>query len=324
VEIDWLHVGDARYGGGDLNGARVAFERTLELAHMLEAGSIPSRHRDVAVAWNRIGQWYERSGDPKRALQSYQQNRNIYVQLAAADPGNAMAQWDLANASANVGAAMAKTGRINDALKMIEQAIQTGEAAAARDPANSFVRGLLSQYYVIRAQAKERANLLSGALSDFQHACSLFQTLSTQDPTNVRGRIDVAACAAGVGRISVKARLLDQGADSFHKALGALLPFTIANPPHIRALYIVADSQVGLGDISAARAASGQEAHWSEARSYYEKSLAAWRLIRPPFLVSILSFDVGSPKDVVERIARCDRELAKLHSDNKFRGAIRR
>ena len=82
VEIDWLHVGDARFGAGDLNGARIAFERSLELAHLLEAGSIPSRHRDVAVAWNRIGQWYERSGDPKRALQSYQQNRNIYVELS--------------------------------------------------------------------------------------------------------------------------------------------------------------------------------------------------------------------------------------------------
>jgi tetratricopeptide (TPR) repeat protein len=318
VEIDWLHVGEARFGTGDLNGARVAFERTLELAHLLEAGSIPSRHRDVAVAWNRIGQWYERSGDPRRALQSYQQNRNIYVQLAAADPGNATAQLDLANANANVGAAMAKTGRVNDALKMIDQAIRNGEAGAARDPANSFPRGLLSQYYVIRAQAKERANLIGGALSDFQHACSLFQTLSTRDPTSARGRIDVAACAAGVGRISVKARLLDQGADSFHEALGALLPFTSANPPNIRALYIVADSQLGLGDISAARAASGQVTYWREARSYYEESLATWRLIRPPFLVNILSFDVGNPKNVAERIARCNRELAKLRGDHKF------
>ena len=156
-----------------------------------------------------------------------------------------MAQWDLANASANVGAAMAKTGRVNDALKMIEQAIQNGEAAAARDPANSFQRGLLSQYYVIRAQAKERVNLFSGALSDFQHACSLFQTLSTQDPTNVSGRIDVAACEAAIGRVKVKAGLLDQGAASFHKTLEALLPFTIANPPNIRALYIVADCRLG-------------------------------------------------------------------------------
>ena len=52
--------------------------------------------------------------------------------------------------------------------------------------------------------------------------------------------------------------------------------------------------------------------HWSEARSYYEKSQATWRLIRPPFLVNILSFDVGNPKDVAERIAQCDRELAKV------------
>jgi hypothetical protein len=41
---------------------------------------------------------------------------------------------------------------------------------------------------------------------------------------------------------------------------------------------VVADSHAGFGSISAARAASGQVIHWSEARSYYEKSLATWRL----------------------------------------------
>jgi eukaryotic-like serine/threonine-protein kinase len=322
VEIYSMHVGDALRWAGDLDGCLANYERGLELARLLQSGSAAaSRRRDVAVAYNRMGLYYERAGDRKRQLEAYQQNRKIYTELAAADPNNATAQWDLANADLNVGDVLAKTGQVRQALALMNQAVQKGEMLSARDPANSDDRRTLGVYYMTRAEARGQTNMASGALDDFGRALSIFQERSAEGRVNADDQIEMARCHATMGGVSVKAGLLDQAERSFQKALEICRPYAAASPPKVSALRAIFDSYGGLGDIFAARAAkpgmsdNERRKHWIEARSYYQQSLKTRSLIGDPSPGMDVMGSARSTKEIGDRIARCDRELGVKRTD---------
>jgi tetratricopeptide (TPR) repeat protein len=315
---DWATLGDTQFTMGDPQ-ALTSYEKSLQLARSGQLGSIGAKQRrDVAVAYNRVGQWYERSGDTKHALENYQENRKIHTALAAADPNNAMAQWDLATSGVNVGSVLAKMGRPKDAAGLLDYGVRLGEALAAQDPANSIMHRKLAEYYIARAGARSRMGLLPGAVGDFQRAAGIFQNRAEQDPGGTRDQLSVARCQAGIGRASVQAGLVDAAEANFRKALEIATPYAGGNAPNTQAQYTVADSQAGLGDVFYARAASpnlppsARIKLLSQARSHYLRSLDAWSLIPVPLLPEVQGVDAGNPKVVADQISRCEVILAKF------------
>jgi len=311
VETYSVHVGDGLRFTGDLKGCFASYQRALELAQALQSGSVAaSRRRDLALVYNRLGLYYQRVGDRKRQLDANQQNRQIYVELAAADANNANAQWDLGNANLNLGGVLVEIGRVKDGLALMNQAVQIGETFAPRDPANSSQQGTLADYYVERAQARSRTGLLTEALEDLEKALVIRQKNLLLDPGKTAARLNVASTHSEIGRISVKAGLLDRATSSFQEALEISKPDLGTSPPNRHALSTSADSYSGLGSISAARAsrtglpASERLKQWTEARSFYQESLSTWRLMRDPSPVSI--------KQAEQQLAHCDLEMNKV------------
>lgn len=311
VEVDLVHVGDGLRFTGDLKGCFASYQRALELAQALQSGSIAaSRRRDVALLYNRLGLYYSLIGDRKRQLDAYQQNRNIYLEFAAADANNAMAQWDLGNADMNVGGLLVEIGQVREGFALMNQGVHIGETLAPQDPANSDQQWTFAQYYFDRAEARGKTGMLSGSLEDFERALIIRQKEFLRDPGNTGKRLSVAAAHLGIGRISVKAGLLDRAASSFQKALELSKPDRGISPSNRSVLSPIADSYSGLGSVSVARASkpglppSEQLKQWTEARSYYQQSLNTWRIMRDPLPVNI--------KQVEEKLARCDRELSKF------------
>jgi eukaryotic-like serine/threonine-protein kinase len=315
---DWATLGDTQFTMGDPK-ALASYEKSLQVARSGQSGSISAKQRrDVAVAYNRVGQWYERSGDTKHALENYQENRKIHTALAAADPNNAMAQWDLATSAVNVGSVLAKMGRPKEAAGLLDYSVRLGEALAAQDPANSIMHRKLAEYYIARAGARSRMGLLPGAISDFQKAAGIFQNRAEQDRGATRDQLSVARCQAGIGRVSVQAGLVDAAETSFQKALGIATLYAGGDAPKLQAQYTVADSYAGLGDVFCARAASpnlppgARIKLLTQARSHYLRSLDAWGRIPAPLLPEVQGVDAGNPKLVAGRISRCELELAKF------------
>jgi len=312
VEVDLIHVGDGLRFTGDLDGCFASYQRALELARALQSGSIAaSRRRDVAIVYNRLGLYFKRIGDRQRQLDAYQQNRKIYLELAAADANNANAQWDLGNADLNVGGVLVEIGQVREGLALMNQAVQIGEALVPRDPANTSQQLTLGQYYVERAEARGRTGIFNGALEDFERALIIRQKELLRDPGNTDKQLSVAAAHAGIGRMSLKAGLLDRAPSSFQNALEITKPDLARVASNQSALSTIADSYSGLGNVYIALASkpglprSERLRQWTEARSYYQQSLNTWNLMLDPLPLNI--------KQAEQQLARCDLEL------NKFR-----
>ena len=88
--------------------------------------------------------------------------------------------------------------------------------------------------------------------------------------------------------------------------------WTIAERPisnnggDVNALYVAADAYSGLGDLGFKKAhqpgqtASLRKANWTEAQSWYAKSLAAQHRIEHPNRSAMNGFDVGDPTQVTK------------------------
>lgn len=86
----WIAVADLEVQGGTLARAKEAAERALAVALSTD------NPRDLSVSHNKIGDVLVAQGDLAAALASYRAPLGIRERLAAADPGNAGWQRDLA------------------------------------------------------------------------------------------------------------------------------------------------------------------------------------------------------------------------------------
>jgi hypothetical protein len=93
-------------------------------------------------------------------------------------------------------------------------------------------------------------------------------------------------------------------------------PLLPASAPDLSALYTAADAYSGLGDLRLQEArgaganAASRRTSWTEARSWYLKSLAAWHRIEHPSHLSPDGFGVGDPARVEKNLQRCEAALS--------------
>jgi tetratricopeptide (TPR) repeat protein len=309
--LDWLHVGDGQLGAGDLSGCLASYQRELELAQELASGSVSAtRQRDVAVAYNRLAMWYERTGDKRRQLDAYQENRKIYIQLAAADRNNARAQWDLAAADANVGNLLLEAGQGEASLELLNQAVQIGEALGARDPGNFVQSSVLIQIYFYRAEARGRAGMNTAAVADLEKAQGLLQKRLQHNPSNGGDQVASASCQVGIGKLLLKMGSRDQALGSFRKALEISKRNASVGPNQYAALATMAGAYAGFGDDLWGR--SGDKERRRQACAYYQQSMDAWRLVADPSHTDVVGFEPEDRKEVETRLKHCGPEPAEL------------
>jgi hypothetical protein len=91
----------------------------------------------------------------------------------------------------------------------------------------------------------------------------------------------------------------------------------------VQAQYTLADTYSGMGVIFQKRAmqagilAEKQRAHWTEARSWFQKSFDEWRQVRNPGVMSPGGFDAGGPGVVAQKLAACDAALQQPSSKQR-------
>ena len=125
-------------------------------------------------------------------------------------------------------------------------------------------------------------------------ALAIYQDLSHQDSKNA-SLGQHAACSEKMGEASALAGDPAKAADYFHQALAVAEPLISPKneaPDYFHAepiaLYAAADAYSGLGDLSFRKAQrpgqtpAQQKVIWTEARSWYAKSLETWRRIGHP------------------------------------------
>jgi tetratricopeptide (TPR) repeat protein len=100
----WIELGDLWMVRGSLAEADKAFRSALKAAEDTD-------ERDLAVAYNRVGDVLVAQGNLPEALKSYRESPAIFDRLAKVDPGNAGWQRDLAVSYGRVATVEGKTER---------------------------------------------------------------------------------------------------------------------------------------------------------------------------------------------------------------------
>src|SRR5262249_49923316 len=104
----------------------------------------------------------------------------------------------------------------------------------------------------------------------------------------------------------------------YQKVIPAVEPFAMATPANPQAQYTLADSYFGMGNVLQSQASkkgiseAKQLEYWTQSRSWFERSLAAWRQVNNPGKMSPSGFDTEGPGLVKERLDLCDEALLKL------------
>jgi serine/threonine protein kinase len=275
--------------------------------------SLPST---VAAVSSIIGIGLVMDGRFQSALAYYDQELVTYKSRVERDPQDMMARSDLSGAYYDVGDTLVKMGKFKDGLATIRRAIALDKELVSVDPKRGALRTQLAQHRVAEAEALNKMGDTAGALQSYKAARSFYQSVAELDALNLDGRLNVSATDAKLGATYLRLGQVDDARETYLRALEVSEPPAGNNPPNLQAQYTLADTYSGLGDVAAYLASRindpiKQLSYWTEADSWYEKSLGIWRIIPNRSVISPSEFDVGDPEQVANHLAACEAILAK-------------
>jgi len=316
--IDLAHVAGSLHDT-DNSAALEYYKKELEIEQKLHQRSTEIRYaRGVAIAYNQIASLYGDAGDHTRSLENHLNGLEIYKELIRVDPKNALVQQGLAIAYINTASESAKTGNKVQSLDFTQKSLELMRGVVASAPENRRQRGTFTAILVAGASIFLRLDRPLDALKEFDEARSLYESL--RGPDSAAGpSLEAAACREKMGEAAARIGNTKLATEYFRQALAAVEPMlSAAQAPDLAALYTAADAYSGLGDLQLREASHSskdlaqQREIWSQARSWYVKSLDAWHRIKNPARDGPNGFDAGDPARVVRSLQLCDAALAKL------------
>ncbi|MGI8837155.1 MAG: protein kinase domain-containing protein [Pyrinomonadaceae bacterium] len=272
---------------------------------------------DVAISYRNFGYMHGANGRGEESLENLRKAVVLFEELAAADPGNTKIQYELAlsyDKTAEILTGL--TGQHAEALVLMRKAQGIGEKLAAADPGNTKLR---------RGQAVGDFNvgLVSAKLGDpktgldsSRKALSIFTEMLSADPQNDEFRQAVALIQTFVCEMMIKNGEAAAAVKLLNESLLTLQKSFAASPTDEIAHFRIASVQTALGQGYVALAsdqkipAQKRLAHWREARSWFQKSQAIYKI----FLDAgkLTGEDAAKPDEVNEGIAKCDASIRQL------------
>jgi eukaryotic-like serine/threonine-protein kinase len=306
------------YHGKDLNAALACFKKGLEIDEKLRERSADPRYaRGVAAAYSHIGQGYDRLGDIKQSLENFSQGLEVSKELALTDSKNALFQQGLAIAYTNTANELSKLGPQDQSLGYIEKSDQIMRPLVASVPENKRQRGVFAAILATNGIALGNLGKLDASLKNLEEARAAFEFLWKTDSTDHGIPMRALTCTEKMAEAASRTGNSKLAAEYFREVLREVEPELLKQNPDASALYLAADSYSGLGDVELhkARRSEGdlvaQKGSWIRARSWYLKSLEAWRRIDHPLPVAPTGFDVGNPAIVVKNLQLCEAALSQ-------------
>jgi tetratricopeptide (TPR) repeat protein len=315
--IDLAHVAGSLQDS-DKSAALDYYNQELAIEQKLHQRSTETRYaRGVAIAYNQIASLYADAGDHKRSLESHLNGLEIYKELIRVDPKNALVQQGLAIAYINTASESAKTGNKVQSLDFAQKSLDLMRGVVASAPENRRQRGTFTAILVAGASIFFRLDRPLDALKEFDEARSLYESLLRADSA-AGPSLEAAACREKMGEVAARIGNAKLATEYFHQALAAVEPLLSAQAPDLAALYTAADAYSGLGDLQLREASHFPKDHtqqreiWSQAHSWYVKSLDAWQRIKNPVRDGPNGFDAGDPARVETKLQLCEAALAKF------------
>jgi tetratricopeptide (TPR) repeat protein len=313
--MDLLFLADTVKASGNLQEALTDYNRCLEMAKTVSQRTGSARRlRDVAVAYNRVGEIYEDEHNWRKALEQDEQALEIYRQLLARDPNDFIMRQGFAIALANVGIQKERMTP-NRGLADIRQAVDMMEKIVAANKENAEQRGILASMYSALGDSFRAQHKPSETLREYQKALAINEKLYAGDPNNVDALQGIAGGKANIAEALAVMGKFEAASQSFSEALAAVNPALSAPKPDNGVLSIAAKSYAGLGDLELRLAdhstadAPVERRHWDKARTLFLMSRDAWQKIPPTLQRASISPDSSDAENVRRKLERCENQL---------------
>jgi serine/threonine protein kinase len=304
--------------GTDPKAAMSYFHKDYEIELRLTQRSSEVRYqRGLAAAYADIASVYDDLGDYPRAAENYTKSLAIHQQISQADPQNTYLRQSMAISYANTAMALAKVGNTRLGLEDWNKANEIMRKLASSAPENMSLRHSFAAVVTIGGAILMHAHQPQAAYAEFHEAHRIYQSLRDASFGFAFHAACTAECIEKMAEASALAGNRQAAADYFQSALAFAEPLISASDADANALYIAADAYSGLGDLSLKRAlqprqtATLRKASWTEARSWYVKSLATWHRIEHPNHTVMNGFDAGDPTQVAKKLHLCEAALAR-------------
>jgi tetratricopeptide (TPR) repeat protein len=225
-------------------------------------------------------------------------------------------QSTLVTSEGDIGHAMIEAGQLEQGTVTLERALAR-TAAYAKIVGDSYSRTLLASTTALLGEAVERSGRIQEAQAYYTQSLSLYTATAAADAVDEEDAINAVIMRNHLASSWLKLGNLMAAQQDYRNALSREEAMAAFGPDNVELLYATAETYAGIGDTLsalAARSTSGRERSraWSEARSWYSKSLSTWQRIPNPGPLSPNLFQVTSPQQVSRHLVECETSLAKL------------
>jgi hypothetical protein len=123
-----------------------------------------------------------------------------------------------------------------------------------------------------------------------------------------------------MGNFFLKNGLPASAQENYRRAVAVAEPIAASHTDEQEVRYPLAGAYYGLGRLAAVEAERAtqspqkQEAGWTEAKSWFQKSVDTWRQVRQPAAISPNGFACGSPAEAARELAHGETALAQLRT----------
>jgi tetratricopeptide (TPR) repeat protein/pimeloyl-ACP methyl ester carboxylesterase len=179
-------------------------EKAKDIA--IEQAAYPSERewqRDLAVAYEKIGDLQKAQGDLAEALKFYNDDLTIAERLAKLDPRDARGQRDLSICYEEIGDVQMAQSDLKGALKSYKDSLSIRERLAQFDPASPGWQSDLSFTYIRLGDVQRTQGDLQAALKSYQNGLAIRENLAKSDSGNAGWQRDLSVAYDNIGDVQV-------------------------------------------------------------------------------------------------------------------------
>ncbi len=202
VMLGYARVGATQYalmtteGGGslgDLPGALRSYNKALELARgIAKDAPSPSAQAEVALCLLYLGDTHVALEDYSSAFRAYDEAREIFAALVAANPDDLLRRKQVALLHSRRGKAFVALNRKDDAIAAHTEALKVHELSASMFPDDRDIRVILAMNKQTIRELTDEAGAMKVHLEHMRQMIPMVRKLLEDDPSSPRRQRDLA------------------------------------------------------------------------------------------------------------------------------------
>ena len=320
----YLKLGFGLRVTNDFPAALEAFQRAYSIAERQAAAKRdnPQAQEAFGAVCFAMAHCLADMGNTTASLEYYRKSAAIREAIRGGSPAfQAYVQTRLAGVYGYMSGVVNLQGNLDAALSLQSKARDILAGQVKSDPQNATLRQFLLQgeywvgYYLVEK------GLPAEALPHYQAALAGYQKLASADPQDALVMRYLGRCYMSIGTALAADGKVAQGIQSAQKAVRIFE--TLASADHTEIYFKstdVAYANSALAEtywrlaVKPGTPEPSKIASWREARSWYQKSLDTWLLLKQR--APLGKFDEAQPDKITIEIAKCDGALAKLNASN--------